>query len=81
MYMKAIQITVDDELLDRLDATEEVKREGRSAVIRRAANEYLKRRTARLIRERYREAYGSGGGEALGDELEGWQEQGTWPEE
>lgn len=79
--MKAIQITMDEGLLQRLDETEEVKREGRSAVLRRATTEYLERRRAALIRERYREAYGSGGEADLGEEFEGWEEQGSWPEE
>ena len=38
--MKAIQITVDERLLAKLDGDAEVKREGRSAVIRRALTEY-----------------------------------------
>ena len=79
--MKAIQITMDERLLQRLDETEEVKREGRSAVLRRAAAEYLDRRRAALIRERYEQAYGSGGDTGLGDEFKGWEEQGSWPEE
>lgn len=79
--MKAIQITIDEELLERLDATEEVRREGRSAVLRRAAAEYLDRRRARVIRERYRKAYGSEGVQGLDDEFEGWEEEGVWPEE
>ncbi len=79
--MKAIQITMDEGLLQRLDETEEVKREGRSAVLRRATAEYLERRRAARIRERYRTAYGSGGETDLGEEFEGWEEQGSWPEE
>ncbi|MFW5905033.1 MAG: hypothetical protein ACOC8K_08765 [Gemmatimonadota bacterium] len=79
--MKAIQITMDEALLQRLDETEEVKREGRSAVLRRATSEYLERRRAALIRERYEKAYGSGGEADLGEEYEGWAEQGSWPEE
>ena len=79
--MKAIQITMDEALLRRLDETEEVQREGRSAVLRRAAAEYLERRRAARIRERYEKAYGSEGERDLGGEFEGWEEQGSWPEE
>jgi metal-responsive CopG/Arc/MetJ family transcriptional regulator len=75
--MKSIQITFDETLLERLDATEEVRRDGRSAVLRRAAAEYLRRRQAETIAEGYRRAYGGDAG--LGDEFEGWPEQGTWP--
>jgi metal-responsive CopG/Arc/MetJ family transcriptional regulator len=45
--MKAIQVMLAEELLARLDASEEVQAEGRSAVLRRAAAEYLDRRRKR----------------------------------
>ena len=77
--MKPIQITLDESLLAELDGTDEVARRGRSAVIRRAVTEYLARQRNRLIRERYEAAYGTGGG--LGSDFEGWEEQGTWPDE
>ena len=77
--MKAIQVMIDPDLLSDLDATDEVRREGRSAVFRRAIAEYLQRRRRQQIREEYRRAYG--GGAVLGDEFEGWEEQGSWPNE
>jgi Arc/MetJ-type ribon-helix-helix transcriptional regulator len=77
--MKPIQVSFDEELLRELDATEEVRRDGRSAVLRRAVEEYLERRRRIEIRERYRQAYGDG--EGLGVEFEGWEKQGTWPDE
>jgi metal-responsive CopG/Arc/MetJ family transcriptional regulator len=76
--MKAIQISFDEELLERLDSTEEARRDGRSAVLRRATAEYLKRRARQEVATRYRKAYGEG--ESLGDEFEGWEDQGQWPE-
>ena len=75
--MKAIQITFDERLLARLDATEEAQRDGRSAVIRRAVDEYLRRRRRSTIAERYKTAYGSD--VPSGDGFEGWEEQGEWP--
>ena len=75
--MKAIQITFDERLLARLDATEEVQRDGRSAVMRRAVEEYLRRRRRHTIAERYKSAYGTGA--PLGDGFEGWEDQGDWP--
>lgn len=69
---------LDETLLERLDATEEVQREGRSAVLRRALAEYLARRREMVIRERYRQAYGDDG---LGEEFAGWEDQGEWPPE
>lgn len=76
--MKAIQVTLDEGLLARLDADEEVQRDGRSAVLRRAADLYLRRRRTRRIAEAYRLAYGGGGG--LGEEFEGWAREGVWPD-
>jgi metal-responsive CopG/Arc/MetJ family transcriptional regulator len=76
--MKAIQVTLDDALLARLDADEEVRREGRSAVLRRAADEYLRRRRKRAIANQYAEAYGASPG--LGAEFRGWEDEGAWPE-
>jgi metal-responsive CopG/Arc/MetJ family transcriptional regulator len=77
-HMKAIQITMDEELLAELDASEEVRREGRSAVLRKAAAEYLARRRANEIAEAYARAYGETPG--LGEEFSGWEKEGRWPE-
>ena len=79
MYVKAIQVSVDEKLLAALDADEEVRRLGRSAVLRRIASEYLERRRRSEISSRYQKAYGTGDG--LGDEFEGWENQGVWPKE
>ena len=76
--MKAIQVMFDEKLLAQLDATEEVRQEGRSAVLRRAAAIFLKNRRRREIAEQYRRAYA--GGEGLGEEFEGWEDEGVWPE-
>lgn len=79
MYMKSIQVTFDDRLLARLDRDKEVRRDGRSAVLRRAAAEYLRRTRRAEIADAYRRAYGKGGD--LGDEFAGWASQGSWPTE
>ena len=75
--MKAIQVSFDEDLLRELDATAEAKREGRSALMRRAVAEYLQRRRQQAIDDQYRKAYAGGGG--LGDEFAGWEELGEWP--
>jgi len=77
--MKAIQVMLDEDLLGRLDASEEVQRDGRSAVLRRAAVEYLQRRRREAVAAQYRKAYSDGAG--LGEEFEGWEDQGAWPDE
>jgi metal-responsive CopG/Arc/MetJ family transcriptional regulator len=76
--MKPIQVMFDESLLKRLDADAEVRKVGRSAVLRRAAAEYLRRSRAKRIAEAYRLAYRDSGG--LGDEFAGWEHQGSWPE-
>lgn len=68
----------DEELLKRLDADAEVRKVGRSAVLRRAAAEYLRRSRKKRIAEAYRRAYRGSAG--LGDEFAGWEDEGSWPE-
>jgi len=68
----------DERLLARLDATDEVQKDGRSAVLRRAAADYLLRRRRFTIAESYRQAYGAD--EGLGADFPAWDEQGEWPE-
>ena len=73
MAMKPIRIMFDEALLARLDASEEVRREGRSAVLRRAAEEFLHRRQQEMIAKQYREAYATA---PAVDELAGWSDEG-----
>ena len=77
--MKAVQITFDEKLLHRLDADDDVRREGRSAVLRRLAAEYLRRKHQRDIDDAYRRGYADDNG--LGKEFAGWEEQGEWPKD
>ena len=68
--MKAIQVSFEEALLDKLDRDPEVRRRGRSAVLREAARVYLRRREAEEVASRYRAGYRDIS--ALDDELEGW---------
>jgi predicted transcriptional regulator len=77
--MKAIQVMLEERLLEKLDATEEVRQDGRSAVLRRAVEAYLSQRRRASITTQYRKAYR--GGKGLGREFGGWEEQGVWPGE
>lgn len=76
--MKAIQIMFDEGLLARLDASEVVRREGRSAVLRRAAEQFLHRMEQKSLDSQYRQAYE--GVDVLGEEFPDWEHQGAWPE-
>jgi metal-responsive CopG/Arc/MetJ family transcriptional regulator len=77
--MKAIQITVDDRLLARVDRHPDVKRLGRSALFRRAVEAYLREHRRAEIADAYRRAYGRAGARKDSD-LAGWEQEGAWPE-
>lgn len=77
--MKPVQVLFDEELLEELDADEQVQREGRSQVLRRLAAAYLRQRREAALDARYVAGYGSGG--QVSEELEGWGEEGVWPED
>lgn len=76
LYMKAIQVTVDEQLLKALDSNAEARRDGRSAVIRRALTEYLARRRSADIDQRIRRGYRK---HPVDAELKGWTEEAVWP--
>ena len=76
--MKAVQVLFDEPLLRRLVADDEVRAIGRSAVLRRVVGEYLRRRRVKRTADAYRRAYA--GDKGLGEEFEGWSDEGTWPE-
>jgi len=68
---------MDEELLARLDRDEETSQDGRSAVLRRAVSEYLKKRRHETIAASYQRAYG--GNPGLGQDFAGWENEGQWP--
>jgi metal-responsive CopG/Arc/MetJ family transcriptional regulator len=77
---RAIQITIDEDLLRRIDADPEVKHGGRSGFIRRATEEYLRRKRQREIRDAYERGYA--GGAPFPDDFGPWPpEAAPWPEE
>lgn len=76
--MKAIQVTFDEALLDKLNHYPEVQERGRSAVLREAVAEYLKRKDSEDVTRRYRAGYRDAA--KLNDELGGWAGEGVWPE-
>lgn len=78
--MKPIQVMFDEDLLAELDQTEEVHESGRSAVLRRLTSDFLRRRRRLRIDAQYERAY-AGVTSPLGEDFEGWEEEGVWPAE
>ena len=75
----AVQFTIDETLLRTIDRDPEVKKRGRSAFLRRAAEEYLKRSAAARLRQQYREGYQK---PPFPDAFGPWPpEAGSWPDE
>ena len=68
----------DETLLGRPDASEDVRRDGLSAVLRRAAEQFLHRKEQEMIDEQYGTAYE--GVDVLDAEFADWEHQGAWPE-
>ena len=77
--MKAVQFTIGEALLKRVDADGEAKALGRSAFLRNAITEYLRRKGTGEIRQAYRTGYGAAPPET--DEFETSRGALAWPEE
>ena len=75
--MKTIQITIDSELLHKIDNDEESKKNGRSAFLRQAVRFYLEQKRLRSIAEKYRSGYALG--LAKDDDLSIWEDEQVWP--
>ena len=69
---------MDEELLRRIDAEEEVVRHGRSAFLRAAASFYLAARKRRETDLRIAEAYGEHADELI-DEIAEFMDLQEWP--
>ena len=80
MAMQAIQVSMDEDLLQRIDQEPEVQERGRSAFIRSAIRLYLKAKRRREIDEEIRRAYEGRADEML-DEVSGLVDAQRWPED
>ena len=67
---------MDDELLAGLDADEEVRRSGRSKVLHGLVSAYLESRMEARLDAQYRKGYGDD--LRVSEELEGWDDEGSW---
>jgi metal-responsive CopG/Arc/MetJ family transcriptional regulator len=77
--MKPVQILMDEELLAGLDEDEEVRRKGRSKVLRGLVSAYLESQREARLDAQYQRGYGDD--LRVSEELDGWGEEGSWPEE
>jgi metal-responsive CopG/Arc/MetJ family transcriptional regulator len=80
MPVKPIQISLDVELLERIDKDPEARERGRSALIRSAVEVYLKAKERKSIEKRIIEAYGGSEDDAAAEiqNLIGAQ---AWPDD
>lgn len=58
MPSRPVQISIDVDLLERIDRDEETQRSGRSGVVRRALEYYLEAKRRRGVDVQLRKAYG-----------------------
>ena len=70
---------MDEELPAGLDEDEEVRRSGRSKVLRSLVSAYLENRREARLDEQYRQGYG--GTIRVSEELAGWEGKGSPAEE
>lgn len=75
---RAVQISMDTDLLGRIDADPEVQEKGRSAFIRSAVELYLRAKQRREIEAQLGDAY-AGEAAALLEEIEEVMGSQAWP--
>ncbi len=80
MSMQAIQVSMDEDLLKRIDGEPEVQERGRSAFIRSAIRIYLKAKRRREIDDEISRAY-AGCADDMLDEVADLVGAQAWPED
>lgn len=79
MAVKPVQVSMDTELLKRIDRDPETRERGRSAFLRSAAELYLAAKKRRRIDLQIRKAY-EGSAAAMLQEIEDIMRAQAWPE-
>ena len=78
-HMKIVQIVLDKKLLQAADQAAKLTKRNRSALVRDALREHLRRLELRLSEERDRQGYAR---QLPGEgETKGWESEAVWPEE
>ena len=80
MTAKAVQISIDVELLRRVDAQPETRKRGRSAFVRSAIESYLRAKKRREIDESISSSFREDA-EAMLDEVDVLLDAQTWPDD
>jgi metal-responsive CopG/Arc/MetJ family transcriptional regulator len=80
MGVKPVQVSIDGELLERIDRDPEARTKGRSAFIRSAVELYLTAKERRQVEERISQAY-AGQGDAMLEEVVELLSGQAWPSE
>jgi metal-responsive CopG/Arc/MetJ family transcriptional regulator len=80
MSAKAVQISIDEELLRRVDAEPETRERGRSAFVRSAIESYLRAKRRREIDEAITTAFASQA-DAMLDEVDDLLDGQAWPDD
>ena len=78
MSAKPVQVSIDIELLRRIDADPETRKKGRSAFVRSAVSSYLDAKRRREIDAAIRAAYGSAADD-MQAEVAGLMDAQSWP--
>ena len=78
-HMQVIQIVLDKKLLHAADRAAKRTRRNRSALVREALREHLRRLELRAGEERDRQGYSRH--PQADAETRGWESEATWPEE
>lgn len=80
MTAKPVHVSIDVDLLQRIDADRETREKGRSAFIRSAASSYLREKRRREIDSTIGAVY-AGAADAMGAEVSGLLAAQTWPDD
>lgn len=80
MAAKAVQVSIEEELLQRIDDDPETHEKGRSAFIRSAVEQYLRMKERRNIDEAIRAAYAGRAG-AMAAEIAELMPTQSWPKD
>jgi metal-responsive CopG/Arc/MetJ family transcriptional regulator len=76
--METIQVVLDKELLRAADRAARKMKANRSALVREALREHLRRLEIRTKEDRDREGYARG--PQTGDDIGAWEAEAAWPE-